>query len=124
MEIVIASVHNGLLGAIALAIGLTTSSYALTIRVDPAGGAPRLVVNGEPVRARMFWGAPGSAPIPVTPAWKEVRVEFVASGSATNGTMHFRFGQEPGDVYLDDIRVVDVELPTKPVVNCDFEVGY
>jgi len=115
--------RNNMLGRIALAIGLTVSASALTVRVDPAGGAPRLVVNGAPVRARMFWGAPGTAPIPVSPAWKEVRFEFVASGSASNGTMHLRFGQTPGDVYLGDVHMVDLDHPGEPILSCDFESG-
>ena len=115
--------RNNMLGRIALAIGLTVSASALTVRVVPAGGAPRLVVNGAPVRARMFWGAPGTAPIPVSPAWKEVRFEFVASGSASNGTMHLRFGQTPGDVYLGDVHMVDLDHPGEPILSCDFESG-
>ena len=71
------------------------------MRVDPAGGAPRLVVDGQPVPARMFWGAPGAAPIGVTPEGKAVAFEFVAKSGAANGTMHFRFGQQPGDVGLE-----------------------
>jgi beta-galactosidase len=99
------------------------SSPALTVRVDPAGGAPRLVVNGEPVRARMFWGAPGSAPIPVSNTWQEVRFEFTASGNASNGTMHVRFGEVPGHVYFDDIRVTDLDGAVDLVPRCDFESG-
>lgn len=102
---------------------VVASASALTVRVDPAGGAPRLVVNGEPARARMFWGGPGSSPIPVSPAGKEVSFEFVASGNAASGTMHFRFGQTPGDVYLDDIHVVDVDRPGDLIPTCDFENG-
>ena len=111
-------------GAIALVLGsLLTGCSSLTVRVDPAGGAPRLVVNGEPVRARMFWGWPGSAPLPVLPTWQEVKFEFVASGSATNGTMHFRFGHTPGDIYFDDLRVVDLDHAGDIVLRSDFENG-
>jgi beta-galactosidase len=100
-----------------------TAAPALTVRVDPAGGAPRLVVNGEPVRARMFFGAPGSAPIQAAPAWKQAGFEFVASGSASNGTMHFRFGQAAGEIDLDDIRVADLDGSNDLVPCCDFEEG-
>ncbi len=34
----------------------TSSNAALTVRVDASQGAPRLIVNGKPVRARMFFG--------------------------------------------------------------------
>lgn len=80
---------------------------ALEVRVDPAGGAPRLVVNGEPVRARMFWGAPGSAPIPITTDWRSIEFEFKAGADATNGTLHFRFGHQAGNVELRDITIDD-----------------
>ena len=29
-----------------------------TVRVDASSGAPRLVVDGKPVRARVFWAPP------------------------------------------------------------------
>ena len=99
------------------------SAGALTVRVDPAGGAPRLVVNGAPVRARIFFGAPGSTPLPVSSNWSEVRFEFVASGSASNGTLHFRFGQKPGEIRLDDIQVAALDDPADLLPRCDFEQG-
>jgi len=92
---------------------------ALTVRVDDTQGAPRLVVDGQPVRARVFWGAPGAAPVPVTPQWQHVEFEFTATESATTGTMHFRFGEGAGDVYLDDIEVEDVETKKDIVSLCD-----
>lgn len=82
-----------------------TASAALTVRVESPNGAPRLVVDGKPVRARMFWGAPGAASMPVSNDWQQVNFEFVATGNATNGTMHFRFGKETGDVELRDIKL-------------------
>ncbi len=88
--------------------GLSTAPAALSVRVDSANGAPRLVVNGSPVRARMFWGAPGSTPISITPAWKKIDFEFIASASATNGTLHFRCGATPGEIKLADLHVVDL----------------
>ena len=111
------------LGLVSAGLGLVGSAFPLTVRVDPAGGAPRLVVNGQPVRGRMFFGMPGSAPIEIAPAWKEVSFEFVASGSASNGTMHFRFGHTPGDVFLDDIRVTSLDGSGDVIPRCDFESG-
>jgi hypothetical protein len=103
--------------------GLAITASALTVRVDPAGGAPRLLVNGEPVRARMFWGGPGSTPLKLTTEWKQISFEFIASGSASNGTMHFRFGNEPGDIFLDDIHVTDLDTSRDLIPRCDFESG-
>ena len=71
----------------------------------------------------MFFGMPGSAPIPVSNAWQEVSFEFTATGSASNGTMHLRFGSRPGDVYLDDIRVTDLGGAADLIPRCDFESG-
>lgn len=102
---------------------VSTLAAPLTVRVDPAGGAPRLVVNGEPVRARMFWGGPGSAPLPVSPEWKETRFEFIARHTTTNGTMHFRFGPAAGEIILDDIQVTDLDAYRDVVPRCDFENG-
>jgi len=86
------------------------TAFGLTVRVESPNGAPRLVVDGKPVRARMFWGAPGAAPIPVSNDWREVSFEFVATGNATNGTMHFRFGHQPGEVELRDIKVSNLDI--------------
>ena len=37
-----------------------TAMSVETVRVDASSGAPRLVVDGKPVRARVFWAPPGS----------------------------------------------------------------
>ena len=103
-------------------LGPAICDAALTVRVDATGGAPRLVVNGTPVRARIFWGGPGAAPLPVETSWKEVRFEFVAAGDAATGTMHFRFGQQPGEIALDDIRVEDLG-EAREIIHSDFESG-
>jgi beta-galactosidase len=113
---------SGLVGLLLLAMA-GSPARALTVRVDPAGGAPRLVVNGVPVRARIFWGAPGSSPVPIAPEWKDVRFEFTASSDARAGTMHFRFGSVPGEVTLDDVHVVDLDGPSDLIPRCDFENG-
>lgn len=103
--------------------GLCNPARALSVRVDAVGGAPRIVVDGAPVRARMFWGAPGSTPIRLTPQARQVSFDFVASGSTTTGTMHFRFGQQAGQVALDDIRVTDLEAARDLLPARDFEGG-
>ncbi len=104
-----------------LALALPCS--ALTVRVDPAGGAPRWVVNGEPVRARVFWGAPGASNVRIFPAPQQVEFEFTAEESADTGTMHFRFGRTPGEIFLDDIRVEDLDTTNDIMPRCDFENG-
>lgn len=101
--------------------GLSSPARALSVRVDASRGAPRIVVDGAPVRARMFWGAPGSKPIRVTPQTRGVSFDFVASGSTTTGTMHFRFGQQAGEVALDDIQVTDLDAARDLLAGRDFE---
>lgn len=105
-------------------LAASKTSKGLTVRVETPSGAPRLVVNGQPVRARMFFGGPGSAPIRIEPAGRSVEFEFVAQEDApATGTLHFRFGQIPGDVFLDNIRIVDTASGKEVAPACDFESG-
>lgn len=102
---------------------LVKPAAALTVRVESAGGAPRIVVDGEPVRARMFWGSPGWSALPLEAEWKRIAFDFTATGSAENGTMHLRFGPSAGDVFLDDIEVRDADSQSALVPLSDFEAG-
>lgn len=83
---------------------------AATYRVDTTGGAPRIVVDGKPIRARIFWGAPGSMPIKLTSGATVKTFEFTPTDDEpSRATMHFRFGPEPGQIVLDDVRVEDLD---------------
>ncbi|MBV9848666.1 MAG: hypothetical protein JO250_03155 [Armatimonadetes bacterium] len=91
----------GVIGAIILAlIFFQTESKALTVRVDASGGAPRLVVNGRPVRARMFFGiyqGPQPAALPIRAGAQRISFQFTAIESEpTHATMHFRFSCRAG----------------------------
>ena len=100
------------------------AASGLTVRVDAAAGAPRLLVNGVPVRPRMFFGGPGAAPIQIGPAGRSVEFEFVAENDSRGaGTLHFRFGQTPGEVFLDNIRIVDLATGRDIAAASDFEGG-
>ncbi len=95
-----------------------------TVRVDASSGAPRLMVDGNPVRSRMFWGAPGAAPIPVGTSGQEVAFEFSPAQDAQgSATMHFRFGGSPGTVDLDAIRVFDLTAGQDLIPAQNFEQG-
>ncbi len=95
-----------------------------TVRVDATCGAPRLLVDGQPVRARMFWGAPGSRPFSASPTGREMTFEFrPTADEPARATMHFRFGPAAGDIYLDDVRVVDLDTGREVLPRCDFENG-
>ena len=109
----------------ALVTGLSPASAVETVRVDASNGSPRLVVDGTAVRARFFFGGPGRRPIPVNPIGPEGRVitlDFAPGIDALNhGTVHFRFADSPGDIYLDDIKMVDVDTGTDVIPLCTFE---
>ena len=113
------------LHCLTLALLLAQSAIAVqTVRVDATSAAPRLLVDGQPVRARMFWGAPGTRPIPAATAGQAVRFEFQpTTDEPSHATMHFRFGPSAGDIYLDDIRVVDLDTHRDVLPRCDFEKG-
>ena len=96
----------------------------LTVRVDAGSGAPRLVVNGRPVRPRMFFGGPGSGPVRIKPAGRTIQFESTAETEAQHTvTLHFRFGHAPDDVFLDNIRIEDVTSGKDVTPVSDFENG-
>lgn len=106
------------------AFGAHRNSESLTVRVRVEAGAPRLLVNDQPVRARMFFGGPGSSPIRIEPTHREVEFEFTAQDDAPgSGTLHFRFGHAAGDAFLDNIRIVDVASGEDVTSVADFESG-
>jgi len=111
------------LAVLALGRGIAPAAGPLTVRLDPRDGAPRWLVNGEPRRARVFWGAPGPSSVTLSNTPQTLSFEFVALGSSTNGTLHFRFGQSAGEIRLDDIRVTDLETGREVLPLCDFEGG-
>lgn len=103
---------------------VAASLLGLTVRVDSAGGAPRLLVDGQPVRARMFWGHPVPRPLPVGTAAERLEFEFTPEiDEPGKGTMHLRFGNKPCDVFLDDIRITDLDTGRDVLPICDFEGG-
>lgn len=93
------------------------------VRVD--GGAPRLTIDGRPVRGRMFFGAGGISPVRVEAAApQQLSLEFTAlEDEPRAATMHLRFGQEPGTIALDDIRVVDLDTGREVFPVAAFEGG-
>jgi len=93
-----------------------------TVRVEVTGGVPRLVVDGQAVRARMFWGGPRPKAYAIGPEAKRITFEFTPTANEPgHATMHLRFGKAAGDVFLDDIRVTDLDAGTDTIPLCDFE---
>ncbi len=80
------------------------------VQIDSSSGAPRIVVDGKPVRARMFWGVPGARPLRVGPSAQTITFDFSpVEDEPGHASMHFRFGQTPGEIFIDDIRVTDLD---------------
>lgn len=106
------------------AFWVSAAAAVETVRVDASSGAPRLLVDGRPARARMFWGAPGSRPLPITKSGTQISFEFSpAEDEPSKATMHLRFGHVPGKIYLDDIRVQDLTAGKDLFAPDDFESG-
>jgi hypothetical protein len=111
----------GLVAATAL-LAATCQAGSTTVHV--ANGAPRIEVDGKPVRGRMFFGSPGRSPIRIDPTPQPLALEFTAiEDEPATATMHFRFSQEPGTIVLDDIRVVDLDSGRDVLAMCTFEGG-
>jgi len=80
------------------------------VRVKTTQGGPQIHVNGKPVVPRWFWGSDRSGSVAATEEWSEQSFDFVpASDVRGNGTLHFRFGQQPGQVWLAEVRVFDMQ---------------
>lgn len=78
--------------------------------VETIDGVPMMTIDGEPVRSRIFWGRVGSSPVRLTPEFQKIEFTFrPAADSEGIGTVHFRFGQDPGTIFLDDFEIVEKE---------------
>ena len=111
--------------AFLVAFGWSLTAHAAeTVRIDATSGSPRIIVDGKPVRARVFFGIPGTKPLPVSATGGPVTFEFTpAEDEPQRTTMHFRFGQTPGTVDLDDVRVEDLTTGKDVLPQCTFESG-
>ncbi len=75
-------------------------------RVATANGVPQLLMDGRPVRPRIFWGGTGAGGrASIGPDWREIAFEFTAPRDDDAAALHLRFGEDPGDVWFDDIRI-------------------
>lgn len=95
--------------ALWLALLLAGASFGATVRVQPTPGGPQLMVDGQPIPPRFFWGSPRGGILTVGPEWSEQAFTFRPSAPVDAcGTLHFRFEHKPGEVELRDVRIVDV----------------
>ncbi|HPO36602.1 MAG TPA: hypothetical protein PL176_01220 [Kiritimatiellia bacterium] len=94
--------------AVAVLAATAFSGEPLSVRVATTPGGPQIHVNGAPVPPRFFWGSENSGRIRAGTAWTacqfDVTPELDAPG---NATLHFRFDDTAGDVWLKELRIVD-----------------
>lgn len=84
---------------------------------------PRILINGKPERACIFFGRFQPGDINIGNGWQQVQFSFTPLAPSRDATVHIRFGRKPGEVFLDDIRIVD-EKTGQPVAATDsFEAG-
>ena len=96
---------------------------ALEVRVQRKDNVPLIHVDGQAVRGRMFFGIPGRSEIKLAEGENRVSFSFEAiDNEPSHATMHLRFGQKPGTILLDDIRVVE-EGGREVIPNCGFDDG-
>lgn len=110
-----------------LVIAILTAVPAVaveSVRVDASSGSPRIVVDGKPVRARMFFGYPGVQWPVARETGREIAFEFSPNeDEPALAAMHLRFGNAPGNIYLDDIRCVDLNTGQDVFPEAKFEAA-
>jgi len=86
---------------------ITMQGPAVTVRVQGTRGGPQIHVDGKPVPPRFFWGGMNSGHMSSQSEWASHSFEFLPGAVSGTGTLHFRFSQVAGDVWLADVRVQD-----------------
>ncbi|MDR3709480.1 MAG: beta-galactosidase [Capsulimonadaceae bacterium] len=90
-------------------IEAVASAGALTARVQNIGGVPRLMVNGKAVRPRIFWGSPGSSPIPIAAGEQTLSYTFSPIMDEPDCAMlHLRFQHIQSNVLIHGVGLVDL----------------
>jgi len=78
------------------------------VRVQRSPGGPRITLNGKAVRPWMFFGNPRTGKIHAGGPWKRVEFTFFPEMDIPGrGTLHFRFGRVPGDVWVRNVSIVE-----------------
>jgi beta-galactosidase len=90
--------------------GAHPASAAITVRVQETPGGPQIHLNGKPIPPRFFFGSMNSGTLAATPEWQDTSFQFRPGVDVDgSGTLHFRFSQLPGEVWLADLRIQDSE---------------
>jgi beta-galactosidase len=95
------------LWAMSCFFGAPTGFAQTDVTLKVACGGPQILLNGNPIPARMFWAQPGYGTVAAQNEWSEQSFEFTSAFDA-NGTVHFRFGTKAGQVWLSDVRLTSV----------------
>ncbi len=92
-----------------LSASLMAGAADLMVRVRATPGGPGILVNGKPTAPRIFFGTVRGGGVRLQEKWQRFSFDF-SPGVDVNGrgTLHFRFGQTEGDVWLRNVRVTDV----------------
>ena len=90
--------------------GCAPGDKPLVVRVKATLGGPQIQVDGKPVPPRFFWGSENSGRVAVGTDWASQSFDFTPDTDVPgNSTLHFRFGETSGDVWLADLRIVEVK---------------
>ena len=94
-----------LLAALAWA---AVAAAAVTVRVQDTPGGPQIHLDGRAIPPRFFFGSMNSGVVQAKPEWQDVSFDL-RPGIAVDktGTMHLRFLQVPGEVWIADMRIRD-----------------
>lgn len=104
---------NLLRSLILLIVIALPATAEVTVRVQPTRGGPMIHVNGKPVPPRFFFGVPSAGTSTIDEKWSAHAFEFTPGADVkAAGTLHFRFGQIPGEISLADLRIVDATTGT------------
>lgn len=72
-------------------------------------GVPAILMDGVPLRKRMFWGDGNKGGgCWLSSEWKRVEFTF-RSPESTHGTIHMRFGEKSGNVWIDCVEIQELD---------------
>lgn len=79
---------------------------AESVRVGVRNGVPQILADGQPLRARMFFGNPGTKPLIINAGEQRISFEFQPLESEpSQATVHFRLPQKPAVYYFDAFQL-------------------
>ena len=95
---------------------------ALTAEVKTVNGSPTLLIDGKPTAPLMFFGwasGGGTYAVELSPEWKTYGFSFTApEDNAGDFGVHIRLGgNEPGTVWIDDVRVYEGQRDDATTAN-------